>query len=293
MKVVICGAKGQVGTDLVIESELRGYETYGFSSSELDITDQAVLESKITDIKPDAVINAAAYTAVDKAENNKDRAYAINELGVKNLALICKILNIPLLHISTDYVFDGNNHDAYVETDLPVPTGVYGASKLAGELTLQQTWRKHIILRVSWVFGQYGNNFVKTMLRLANGRDELSVVNDQFGAPAPARAIAACLLDIVGKNNFGQSDFPWGLYHFQSDPGVTWYDFAQSIFKQASDQGLIKKEIKVKPITSEQFVTPVTRPKNSKLDGFAINKTLGIQSADWEVYLKEILTASL
>ena len=290
MKILITGAKGQVGTDLVLEAKKRNHQVFGFTSSELDITNKAAVDGELSKINPDVVINAAAYTAVDKAETEKETAYAVNETGVKNLAETCKTLDIPLLHISTDYVFDGEKKEPYTESDTPNPTSVYGASKLAGEVALQKTWQKHITLRVSWVFGEHGNNFVKTMLRLAKDRDELSVVNDQYGAPTSALAIAECLLDIVDKENFGKQDFPWGLYHFQSDPGVTWYEFAKEIFSQAKESGILDKEMIVNPIGSEQFPTPVKRPLNSKLDGKKIKNNLGISLSKWtSVYLKECL----
>jgi len=293
MKIIITGAKGQVGTDLVLEAKKRGHEIYGFTSSELDITSKQLVDASVAKINPDVVINAAAYTAVDKAETEKNKAYAVNETGVKNLAEICKTLDIPLLHISTDYVFDGNKKESYTETDTPYPTSVYGASKLAGEIALQNTWQKHIILRVSWVFGEYGNNFVKTMLRLAKDRDELSVVNDQFGAPTSAKAIAESLLDIASNTNFGKQDFPWGLYHFQSEPGVTWSEFAKEIFSQAKENGILDKKMIVNPIGSDQFPTPVTRPLNSKLDGCKIKKNLNVQLSEWRVaYLKECLISN-
>ena len=281
MKILVTGAKGQVGTDVVLEAKKRGHEVYGFASAELDITDKAVVDTVLSSVMPDVVINAAAYTAVDKAETEKEKAYAVNEAGVKNLAEACKKLDIPLLHISTDYVFDGEKKEPYIETDTPNPTSVYGASKLAGEVALQNTWTKHIILRVSWVFGEHGNNFVKTMLRLAKERDEISVVNDQFGAPTSAKAIAECLLDIAEKNEFGKVEFPWGLYHYQSDPGVTWYEFAKEIFKQAKEGGVLDKEMIVNPIGSDQFPTPVKRPLNSKLDGRLSAKMLNAPVSGW------------
>jgi dTDP-4-dehydrorhamnose reductase len=282
MKILITGAKGQVGTDLVLEAKKRGHEAYGFTSSEIDITDKDIVTNTIASIKPNVVINAAAYTAVDKAEQDIDKAYAVNETGVKNLAEACEALDIPLLHISTDYVFDGNKKEPYTEADTPSPTGVYGASKLAGEIALQKTWNKHVILRVSWVFGEHGNNFVRTMLRLANDRDELSVVNDQYGAPTSAKAIAECLLDIAEKSDFGKKEFPWGLYHFQSDPGVTWYEFAKEIFSLAKESGILDKEMHVHSINSDQFPTPVKRPLNSKLNGNKALEGLSISHSKWK-----------
>jgi dTDP-4-dehydrorhamnose reductase len=279
MKILITGAKGQVGSELVLEAEKRGHDVHGFTSSELDITNRLLVNDKLSGIKPSIVINAAAYTAVDKAEEEKEQAYAVNELGVKNLAEICKKLDIPLLHISTDYVFDGDKKEPYLETDSPNPTSVYGASKLAGEIALQNIWQKHIILRVSWVFGEHGNNFVNTMLRLAKNSNELSVVNDQFGAPTSAIDIAKVLLDLVidDKKNFG-------LYHLESNPNVSWHGFAQKIFEEAKLRGLIENIPLVNAINSSQFSTPVKRPVNSKL---AAGK--GLPAVTWPEALSKML----
>jgi dTDP-4-dehydrorhamnose reductase len=279
MKILITGAKGQVGTDLVIEAKKRSHETFGFTSSELDITDMAIVNSTISNIKPNVVINAAAYTAVDKAETEIDKAYAVNETGVKNLAEVCKALDIPLIHISTDYVFDGEKKEPYVEADTPNPSSVYGASKLAGEVALQKIWHKHIILRVSWVFGEHGNNFVKTMLRLSKDRDEISVVHDQFGAPTSTIDIARALLDLSGKDNIG-----FGLYHLESNPKVSWHGFAVKIFEEAKKINLLEKIPAVKPISSEHYPTPTKRPVNSKL---ATDK--GLLSVNWPEALSQLL----
>lgn len=282
-KVLITGAKGQLGTDLVIEAKKRGHEVYGFSSKELDITDKALVDETIYRVRPNVVINAAAYTAVDKAETEPDKAFSVNENGVKNLALICRELDIPIFHISTDYVFDGEKREPYVEIDIPNPTSVYGASKLAGEIALQETWKKHIILRVSWVFGEHGSNFVKTMLRLARERDEVSVVDDQYGAPTSSVAIAECLLDILSRDGFSGDRFPWGIYHYQSDPGVTWYEFAKEIFSLIeSTNGKLVKTVRLIPVCSNQFPTQVVRPKNSKLNGDCIKLALEVNAANWK-----------
>jgi dTDP-4-dehydrorhamnose reductase len=279
MKILITGAKGQVGSELVLEAEKRGHDVHGFTSSELDITNSQIVNDTISLIKPSVVFNAAAYTAVDKAEEEKEQAYAVNELGVKNLAEICKKLNILLLHISTDYVFDGDKKEPYVETDFPNPTSIYGASKLAGEIALQNTWEKHIILRVSWVFGEQGNNFVKTMLRLAKDRNELSVVDDQFGGPTSAIDIAKVLLDLAIDD---KKDF--GLYHLESNPNVSWHGFAQKIFEEAKVRGLIKNIPLVNAINSSQFATPVKRPANSKLAS-----TKGLSAVTWTDALSQML----
>ena len=289
MKILISGAKGQVGTELVIEATKRAHQVYAYGSKELDISNIEQVRNTLQKIQPDVIINAAAYTAVDKAETEESLAYAVNSLGSENLAKVCKQYDIPLLHISTDYIYDGEKQTPYQETDVPGPAGVYGASKLEGDQKIENIWHKHIIVRVSWVFGVQGNNFVKTMLRLAQQRDELSIVDDQYGAPTSARAISHCLLDIVAHPLFNQPDCPWGLYNLQSDPGVTWYEFAQEIFLQARQQGIINKEMKLNPIPSSEFPTPVKRPANSKLDGQKLQQTFKIQAAAWKIDLSDML----
>lgn len=293
MKILITGAKGQVGTELTRQAITRGHEIYGFGSKELDITNQEQLNNTVAKINPDVIINAAAYTAVDKAETEQELAYRVNSQGSENLATVCRDYDVPLLHISTDYVYDGEKQTPYLETDQPNPTGVYGASKLQGDEKIQKIWPKHIILRVSWVFGAHGNNFVKTMLRLAEQRDELSIVDDQFGAPTSASAISACLLDILEKETFNQSHYPWGVYNLQSDPGVTWYGFAQEIFHQARHLGIIHKSMKLNPIPSSEFPTPVKRPANSKLNGAKLRQNFEILPAKWSSDLSEILKSLL
>ena len=289
MNILITGAKGQVGTELVTEAAKRGHEVHGFGSRELDISDYEQVNNTVQKINPDVIINAAAYTAVDKAETEHELAYAVNSQGSENLAKACKAQNIPLLHISTDYVYDGEKQSPYQETDQPNPTGVYGASKLEGDQKIEKNWHKHIIIRVSWVFGRYGNNFVKTMLRLSEQRDELSIVDDQYGAPTSAKAISHCLLDILAHQQFNQPDCPWGTYNLQSDPGVTWYGFAQEIFQQAKQSGIINKDMKLNPIPSSQFPTPVKRPANSKLDGKKLHKKFNISTLHWKNDLSDML----
>lgn len=289
MNILITGSKGQVGTELVIEAIKRDHKVHAYGSQELDISNLEQVNSTVQRIKPDVIINAAAYTAVDKAETETELAYAVNARGSENLAKACKEQNIPLLHISTDYVYDGDKRTPYIETDPPNPTGVYGASKLEGDQKIEQIWHKHIIIRVSWVFGEQGNNFVKTMLRLAEQRDELSIVDDQFGAPTSAKAISHCLLDILTHQQFNLSDCSWGTYNFQSDPGTTWFGFAQVIFQQANQWGVLNKQMKLNPIPSSEFPTPVKRPANSKLDGKKLQQLFGIEPADWKSDLSEML----
>ena len=289
MKILITGAKGQVGTELLTEAKARGHKVHGFGSRELDISNSEQVSSTVQTINPDVIINAAAYTAVDKAETEHEIAYAVNSQGSENLAKACKEQKIPLLHISTDYVYDGEKQSPYKETDQPRPTGVYGASKLSGDQQIEKIWHKHIIIRVSWVFGENGNNFVKTMLKLAEQRHELSIVDDQYGAPTSAKAISNSLLDILESEQFNQPQCPWGTYNLESNPGVTWFAFAKEVFQQANQSGLINKAIKLNPIPSSDFPTPVKRPANSKLDGKKIQQYFGISPADWKKDLTEVL----
>jgi dTDP-4-dehydrorhamnose reductase len=279
-RVLITGKNGQVGRELTERAAELAIDFVAFDSKELDIRDRVAVLAAVAKYQPTAVINAAAYTAVDKAEEEKELAYAVNRDGVENLALACKTQDIPLIHISTDYVFDGEKDSPYVESDTPNPIGVYGASKYAGEEVLRATWHKHVIVRVSWVFGRYGNNFVKTMLRLAKERDELGVVDDQFGAPTSSIDIARVLLSLVIED---KKDF--GLYHLESNPKVSWHGFAQKIFEEAKMLGLIEKIPVVNPISSEQFPTPVKRPVNSKL-----RAGNGLSSVTWPEALSQMLS---
>lgn len=269
MKILVTGAAGQVGRELVElinkAGSAAGLEVAGFDSAQLDITSQSLVDAAIRREQPNCVINAAAYTAVDRAESEPERAFAVNRDGVAHLARACRAVNIPLLHISTDYVFDGEKTSAYTEDDRPNPTSVYGASKLAGEQALTELWEKHVILRVSWVFGRHGNNFVKTMLRLGRERSELNVVDDQFGGPTGAQAIARVLIAIAKHPQLGSAELDWGLRHLESAPGVTWCEFANSIFERALERQVLTQRPVVNGISSAEYPTPVKRPANSQL----------------------------
>ena len=313
MTILITGAAGQVGRELVDESTRRGYAVVAYDSAELDITDGAAVKAAFARIKPSLVINAAAYTAVDKAESESEKAHAVNAQAVRHLASAALQVSCPVFHISTDYVFDGSKQGPYNEQDEPNPTSVYGRSKLEGEQLLRQTLPAHRILRVSWVFGRYGNNFVKTMLRLGRERDVLKIVHDQYGAPTSAAAIARFLLDwavpftgeAVEPVSSGVAVAPgnapsdvdkslleggqWGTYHFESNPGVTWYEFAVEIFAQAHALGLMQKIPQLIPITSAEFPTPVKRPPNSKLASVRLPDSGHL--GDWKAHLNDMLRA--
>ena len=278
-KVLVTGAKGQVGSELV-KAAPAGFTVIGLGSNELDITNQQQVTAVMAQYKPDLIINAAAYTAVDKAESDIETAFAVNEKAVALLAQAAYDADIPLFHISTDYVFDGQASTPYKETDTVNPQSVYGASKLAGEQALERTHAKHIILRTSWVFGATGNNFVKTMLRLGKEREELSVVADQYGCPTSARSIAEVLWQLAEKY-VSDGALPWGVYHFSNSPACTWHEFACEIFEQAVKAGVLERKPVVHPITTAEYPTPAKRPAWSVMDCGKIERAQGIALVQW------------
>jgi dTDP-4-dehydrorhamnose reductase len=288
MKILVTGASGQVGTALVKQGFQQGFEMFGMSSSELDITNLLNVDAVLAQVKPDLVINASAYTAVDRAETDSERAYAVNELGPRLLAKACLEAGIPLFHISTDYVFDGVSNGVYSENDLTNPQSVYGRSKLMGELAVKENLDQYIILRTSWVFSETGSNFVKTMLRLGAEREKLSIVSDQVGGPTSADSIANALLCIAARVSDKQ-DVEWGTYHFTGHPYCSWYEFAKEIFQQVESLRLICKAPELTSIPSSEYPTPAPRPLNSKLDCSKIYEEFGIQPDDWKKSLKDVV----
>ncbi len=287
MKVVVIGASGQVGYELINRAS-DGFEVVGLASSDLDITDEACVNKILCQLQPQVIINAAAYTAVDKAEIEKERAYKVNELGVKYLALFAKQQSIPIIHVSTDYVFDGMGDKPYQENDPTAPIGVYGASKHAGELILNEYCPQHIILRTSWVFGSHGDNFVKTMLRLGFDRKSFGVVDDQQGCPTSAASIADVLW-LITRHYKDNQNLPWGVYHFSNQSACSWFDFATEIFRQAINIGILDSMPKVKAITTEDYPTPAKRPMSSILDCQKIYKQFGINQPSWNIELGYVL----
>ena len=288
MRVLVCGASGQVGHELVDRAHVYGLEALGMTREQLDITDKQRIAELVGQFKPGLLINAAAYTHVDNAETQTEQAYAVNRDGVAGLAEAAQQANIPLLHISTDYVFSGEEQKAYRETDPVAPTGVYGASKLAGEVAIQGVLERHVIVRTSWVYGVHGHNFVKTMLRLGQQRDALSVVADQFGCPTQAGSLAEALLQLAQRYAH-EGTLAWGLYHYSGHPQCSWFDFAQEIFRQAAARGLLVKVPQVSAITTAQYPTPARRPAWSVLDCTKFEQTFGIAPQDWLDDLARVL----
>lgn len=283
-KILVTGANGQVGWELMRRADKFGVAAVGTDSKALDITDPDAVAAMVQPGVFDLVVNAAAYTAVDKAESEPEKAYAVNRDGPAFLAQACAKAGIPLIHISTDYVFDGNKQGPYVEDDPINPINVYGASKAAGEQAVRECWERHIILRTSWVYGMHGNNFVKTMLRLARERDELRVVADQWGCPTAARDIAETILSIVERQI---GDRQWGTCHYCGEGSTTWQGFAEAVIAVSLRHG--GRHIPVRPITTADYPTPAKRPTNSVLDCAKIRTVFDIASRDWKESLQEVV----
>ena len=260
MKVIIIGKSGQLANELVAEAPV-GITMLSLGRDDVDITSIDELSKVVNEFNPTVIINASAYTAVDKAETDIDAAYAINKTAVEVMAKVAKENNSRFVHVSTDFVFDGNSNIAYEITDKTRPTGVYGASKLAGEEAVKEIYPENsVIVRTSWVYSSYGNNFVKTMLRLMAEKEQLGVVCDQIGCPTYAKSLAVFLWGLAEKNSIEQ------IYHW-SDAGVaSWYDFAVAIQSIGLEQGLLKKKIPIKAIPSSAYPTPAKRPNFSLLN---------------------------
>lgn len=286
-KFLITGAKGQVGHCLT--EQLTGKaEILAVDRDELDITDRDAVFNVIKTFNPDVIINAAAHTAVDRAENEVELSEAINVRGPQYLAEAANEIGAVILHISTDYVFEGTGSGGeYKEDDKTNPQGVYGRTKLEGEISVQQANPRSIILRTAWVFGEHGHNFVKTMLRLAKDRDSLGIVGDQFGGPTYAGDIAKTLIEISNQILAGKED-AFGIYHFTGKPYVSWYEFAKAIFAEAELQNILEKSPLVNSIATCDYPTPAKRPVNSRLDLTKIKQTFGIEPSDWQKALKNI-----
>lgn len=293
MVVLVTGANGQLGQSLQFIAENYPQIDFIFcSSAELDITNLDNCKTIFSKYKPNYCINTAAYTAVDKAESETEKAFAINVTGAKNLAIVCKEDDAVLLQVSTDFVFDGNRFVTlsavevpYTEEDVPNPTGVYGQTKLDGEKAIQETFENYFIIRTSWVYSQFGNNFMKTMIRLASERDSLSVVNDQVGTPTNAVDLAEVLVTIIKSQiSNPKSQINYGIYNFSNEGQCSWYDFAKEIFQ---NNGI---KIDVKPIPTTSFPTPAKRPAYSVLDKSKIKSAFKIDIKTWEERLKEMPT---
>lgn len=285
-KILLTGSNGQIGKCLTLQLQDK-VELLAVDRAQLDITDRQAVQTQIHAFCPHIVINAAAYTAVDKAESEQALAEAVNHHATHGLAEAAADVGAAFLHISTDYVFDGTKAGEYREEDATNPQGVYGVSKARGEQAALHANPRTIVLRTAWVFGEYGHNFVKTMLRLGRERDTLGVVNDQFGGPTYAGDIATALV-AISKHIADGAATDYGIYHYSGQPCVSWYEFARTIFTEALEQGLVTQTPQLNAISTQDYPTPARRPANSCLNLDKIRRTFGIAPSDWQKALKNL-----
>lgn len=288
MRILVIGGNGQLGWELGRIGEKQDFDIISVDLPEFDITDPYAVKKKVNEDGVSLVINAAAYTAVDKAESEQRLAFAVNQDGPAYLAVSCAEVGIPLIHISTDYVFDGKKKGRYFETDTVSPMGVYGKSKAAGEVSVRNQLQEHIIIRTAWLYSIHGQNFVKTMLRLGREKEMLNVVADQYGCPTYAADLAEAILKVA--NYFRQKlKIVWGTYHYCSKGVTSWHDFAEEIFNLAKkyDEFTVKK---VEPITTAEYPTQAKRPANSVLDCTLLGKHFGIYPRPWQESLKDMIS---
>ena len=286
-RILITGGSGQVGHCL--KAQLEGCAELSVpDSTALNIADRRSVRQAVETFRSDYIINAAAYTAVDKAESDAERAFAVNRDGARHLAEAAEAAGAAMLHISTDYVFDGAGGAPYDEAAPTAPQNIYGASKLAGEQAVLAACRRAVVMRTSWVFGAHGQNFVKTMLRLGRERDSLGIVADQYGAPTAAADIAAALITIVRRHTPEQLAERAGIYHYCGSPYASWFEFAETIFAEAAVQGVLAKIPAVKLIATADYPTPAKRPADSRLDCGKIRAVFGIGPCDWHSALSDL-----
>ena len=283
MRTLLTGSKGQLARcfrDRLPEN----WELIATDSTSLDITDTEAVRNMVQNFQPDAIVNAAAFTAVDRAEAHVGTAFAVNATAVHNLASAARACQARFIHISTDYVFDGTNKTPYKEQDYTNPQSVYGRTKVSGELLALAANPDSVIIRTSWLFSEYGNNFVKTMIRLAGERDNLSIVHDQTGSPTYAGDLAQAIIALLQ-----QPVAPRGIYHYGGNKSVTWYEFAQAIFQAAQQQAPNFRVPQLNAITTDQYPLPAPRPAYSIMDCQKIENECGIKASDWQKALNEII----
>ena len=287
MKALLAGAGGQIGWEIGRRAAGRGISLDGFPRNDLDITRPDSIDHALERSRPDLVINAAAYTKVDLAESEPDAADRVNRAGPGLLAERCAAAGIPLIHISTDYVFDGSKRTPYLESDPISPLGVYGRSKAEGEAEVRRKLSRHLIIRTAWVYGFHGSNFVKTMLRLGRERARIRVVHDQLGCPTAASDMAEAIWTLARRIESGE-EIPWGTYHYCGDGIISWHRFAVEIFRVAQRFGYPFSP-EIEPIPSSEYPTPVRRPSYSALDTTRISDKFGIYARPWRESLTEVV----
>lgn len=285
MKVFVTGVKGQLGYDVMRELEKRGYnDAVGVDIEEMDITDSESVDRVITDSNPDVVIHCAAWTAVDLAEDvdKKDKVHLVNAVGTENIAKVCKKLDCKMIYISTDYVFDGQGTRPWEPDDERNPLNVYGQTKYEGELAVEKWLEKYFIVRIAWVFGQNGKNFVRTMLNLGKTHDKLTVVDDQIGSPTYTPDLARLLVDMAESDKYG-------IYHATNEGFCSWYEFACEIFRQASEFDLAYKNVSVSPVTSDKYPSKAKRPSNSRMNKNKLTENGFEKLPAWQDALKRYI----
>ena len=287
MKLLLVGSNGQLGWELVNAAEVCGLDCEGIDTPQFDLTDRDAVERTVGREKFTLIVNAAAYTAVDKAELECDQAFAVNADGPRYLALACARNHLPLIHISTDYIFDGNKTKPYVESDPICPICTYGESKAAGEKAVREAIDTHVILRTSWLYSSHGNNFVKTILRLASERAELSVVADQYGCPTYAVDLAEAILEVARQIN-SRGSVQWGVYHYCGHGVTTWHGFAQKICQLARKYRTLQVK-RIEATSTKGYPALAKRPSYSALDCSKIRSVFAIRTRPWQDSLAEML----
>lgn len=283
MKVFVTGVKGQLGFDVVNELDKRGHEAIGVDIDELDITKEQDVYAMLDEVKPDGVIHCAAWTSVDDAEDNCDRVMEVNAKGTEYIAKGCKKLDVPMIYISTDYVFNGEGTNPWNPDDTREPLNVYGESKYRGELAVEELLDKYYIVRIAWVFGQNGHNFINTMLNLGKTHDKLTVVDDQIGTPTYTYDLARLLVDMVETDKYG-------IYHATNEGEyISWYDFTVEIMKQAGEFDESYKKVEVSPVGSDAYSAKAKRPSNSRMDKSKLVKNGFKPLSDWKDALHRYL----
>ncbi len=291
MRILLTGKNGQVGFELQRALAPLG-QVRAVDQAECDLADQKALRDLVREVQPDIIVHPAAYTAVDKAESEPETAFAINSVAPAILGEEAAKIGALVVHYCTDYVFDGAKQAFYNEDDIPNPQSVYGKSKLAGEQALRKCTAKHLVFRTSWVFGAQGNNFAKTMLKLAAERESLTVVADQFGAPTSAALIADVTAQILGQYQRARdNEFPFGLYHLVAAGVTTWCDFAKTVIEAAHRTGkpLRLKPENIRPITTAEYPLPAPRPANSRMATHKLRETFGLHLPPWQEGLNHVL----
>jgi dTDP-4-dehydrorhamnose reductase len=279
MKIFLTGGEGQLGSELISQAASHGIDILAPPLAQMDLTQPEQIDRIWTEFRPAAVINAAAYTAVDRAESEPELAFAVNAEAAERIARRCARENIPLIHISTDYVFDGLKRAPYLEDDPVVPLGVYGRSKAEGETRVRRALKQHLIVRTAWLYSAHGANFVKTVMRLIGERDELRVVDDQLGCPTCAADLADALLQLTERLDTGRA-IPWGTYHYCGSGVTSWYGLARHVLQTMVSRGRISS-FRLLPITTAEYPTPARRPPYSVLDCRRIETTFDIRRPAW------------